>query len=350
MQRSLGLDLLRIFSILGVVAIHSFGSIAGDRGLEGTGSWELATTIDIGFAWVVPVLVAVSGALLLAPRAHADGPGAFYRKRLFRLGWAFVFWQVFYLVVIRIGLSHQSLSPGQIANLAFQGETYTHVYFLWLIVGLYAVAPILFAFIKESPARAPIAAAVIIGITTAVYIGSALLAAIGHLVPLTLNAATQWIPYVGYFLAGWALREVRLHGVALALVTTGTVVALAANVYVYMESPRLPLLAAALPVSYLGPLVVLASLGIFVAVNSFAERIHVSQRTARAIGIVADAVFGVYLVHFALLVLGETLWPQWRGLRTTEWWAAAVTWATVLFVSAALSIGSRRVPYLRRLF
>ena len=75
-RRNYALDILRIVSIVGVVAIHSFGELAGDDDARSQPDWLPAAIIDIAFIWVVPVFVTISGALVLAPRAHAEGARA----------------------------------------------------------------------------------------------------------------------------------------------------------------------------------------------------------------------------------------------------------------------------------
>src|SRR5262245_57812335 len=84
-ERRLGLDLLRVISIAGVVAIHTFGYMVGNDDLRGTPTWWIATAIDLGVVWVVPVFVMISGALVLHPKAHAQGPWVFYKKRFRRI-------------------------------------------------------------------------------------------------------------------------------------------------------------------------------------------------------------------------------------------------------------------------
>lgn len=350
-MRRLGLDVLRIVSILGVISIHCFGGLVNNGAVRGSGSWWLASVLDTGFVWVVPVFVMVSGALVLDPRMHADGPGGFYRKRLLRLGWAFVFWQAFYLIVVYMGLSHAPLSWGGAAALIYAGNTYTHLYFLWLIVGLYAVAPLLFAFLRDGgPRRAPLFALVVIIATTLVYVGASVLTHVGSPTSVRLMALTQWVPYVGYFLAGWALREVCLSGVRLVAASAGTLAALVGAILLHAEPARLPVLQALLPVHYLGPLVVVAAIGVFVVGNSIGARVRPSAATRRAVARVSDSVFGVYLFHFFLLVLAGVAWPSLAQRDTEEWWVAALLAAAIAVVSFGFTMAMRLVPFVRRVF
>ncbi|ERK72518.1 acyltransferase [Leifsonia aquatica] len=350
--RSVGLDVLRTTAILGVVAIHVFGNIVGNPAIRGSGTWWAATVIDVANVWVVPVFVMVSGALVLSPRAHVDGPAAFYRKRLLRLGPAFVFWQVFYFVVVRMLMSHQHFTLVETAGLVFDAKTYTHLYFLWLIVGLYAVAPVLAAFLHGGgPRRAVIFASCTLGLTVVVVGLSGLATMHGDPHPIVLNALTQWVPYVGYFLAGWALRNVTLRAGWTIAAALATVALLAMTIWQYNGVAVPGWLNAVSPPGYYSAIVAAASVGVFVVVNSLCA--HVRTRPVQRRGMLttlSDAAFGVYLVHFFILVLAELVVPGLLPRLQTTLWVAIAVWAGVCVLSFAISIGARRVPVLRRLF
>ena len=166
-QRNHGLDLLRILSISGVVAIHVFGLRVGAEP-KGDRSWWIATALDIGFIWVVPVFIMISGALLLgSSQLHAD-PAGFYRKRGLRIIPALIAWNLIYLVGVRIWMRDEVLSAGRILQLLYDSSVFTQLYFLWIIVGLYAVAPLLAAFLRQGgPNRASVMAGVLVSAVAA---------------------------------------------------------------------------------------------------------------------------------------------------------------------------------------
>lgn len=350
--RSISLDVLRIGAILGVIAIHVFAGIVSNPAIRGSGTWWVAAIIDIGSIWVVPVFVMVSGALLLSPRAHADGPAAFYVKRLLRLGPAFVVWQIFYIVVVRILISHEQLTVVQTIGLVVDGKAYTQLYFLWLIAGLYLIAPVLAAFLGGGgQRRALVFAGSVLLFSVAVVGLSGLSTLFGDPHPIVLNALTQWLPYVGFFLAGWALRTVVLSRgwtVAAALVTAAL---LAEAIWQYGTVSRPSWLQAVSPVGYYGAVVAAAALGVFVVVQSvFSRVVQLRERPARMLAELSDAAFGVFLVHFFFLTLAATLFPALEAARTDSLPVAIALWAGVAALSFAVSLAAHRVPALRRLF
>jgi surface polysaccharide O-acyltransferase-like enzyme len=351
MPRSAALDVLRIVAIFGVVAIHVFGGIVVNPELRTSPTWWAGTVVQLASIWVVPGFVMVSGALLLGARAHQDGPGHFYRKRLLRLGPAFIAWQLFYVFVVRIWMSGQQLSLGGIFQLFADGKTYTHLYFLWLIVGLYAIAPILASFLNQGgQRRAFIFAGSVLLLTFLVYGIAGLSALHGSPRPIVLGALTQWVPYVGYFLAGWALRSRILNTKQAVIVALVTVLAFGEIIVQHVISPHAALLQALAPVGYLGPVVALATIGVFLVVQSVFARIRLSHRSSQAITLMSAATFGTFLIHFFFLILAEQLIPGLVGAISSSFWAAALVWACIVALSFAVSMTALKIPYLRHFF
>ncbi|MFG1652360.1 acyltransferase [Micromonospora sp. NPDC049275] len=347
--RRYGLDVLRLLAICGVVAIHVFGTYVANDDRRGSRNWWLATAVDIGAIWTVPVFVMISGALVLAPRLHQAGPAAFYRRRFARVLPALVAWHLIYLFGVRMLLRGEELTGKGLTLLLIDGKLYTALYFLWLIAGLYLVAPVLAAFLAAGgQRRAYGTAAVALGWTLAAFIVSGIAGLIGVSRPIHLGAWTMWWPYVGYFLAGWALRNTRLRGWQLPVAALVALALLAEAVWRWGAKPDLPVLQALLPVSYVGATVALAAICLFLVALSLGDRWRPSERTGRLIVDLSNASFGVFLVHLLLLALIQAAFPQLpvgESLLTT-----AATFAVVIVGSFAVSLGAARVPYLRAIF
>lgn len=342
------LDLTRVIAVVGVAAIHVFGGMVNNANIRGGTGWWAAVVVDIGFIWVVPVFVMISGALILEPRQYAAGPASFYRRRLVRLAPALVFWSLFYFILIRTGVSQNPITRLDLASFILDGRPYTHLYFLWLIIGLYAVAPVIASFLRDGgQRRALILAGSILGATVITGSSSGLLGALGSPRPLTLMALTQWLPYAGYFVAGWALRDVVLRGWKLAAAVAGTCLVLAVSIIQYGVRPALAYLDAVLPVGYFGPLVAAASVGVFVCANSVFTNWRPGEWGARVLRELSDSAFGVFLVHFAIMVVLGRL-PVFSG-AVSSFTLTLLEWVIILILSFAIVLVMRRVPFVRRL-
>ena len=107
-----------------------------------------------------------------------------------------------------------------LAQLVLTGRLWTALYFLWIVLGLALVTPLLVPWIASATRRAQIAAGLA-------------LAAVPALTVLTVPVRTDvlwkadmswvetpwtwWIPYLGYYVLGFALRDVVLRGWRLLL-------------------------------------------------------------------------------------------------------------------------------------
>lgn len=346
--RNHGLDILRIVSICGVVAIHVFGLRVGAAPKEGQG-WWMAVAIDISFIWVVPVFVMISGALILGSRLVLASPVAFYRKRAARLIPALIFWNAVYLIGVRIWMRHEDLSTSRILQLLYDSSVFTQLYFLWLILGLYAIAPLLASFVADKgSARAILTAASLLAVAVLAFAGSGLMALFGVSRPISLNIFSYWLPYVGYFAAGYALRKIRLRGVALIAVALVTAAVLAFTVWHFGHRGTFTVLDALVPVSYLGAGVAVAALGVFVVGLSVCEFIAVPARLGTALTAVSNASFGVFLVHLLIFELIRLNVPAVLGANSFP--AIAVAYAVTLLASFAVSLIAAKIPLLNRVF
>jgi surface polysaccharide O-acyltransferase-like enzyme len=348
-RRQWELDALRVLAIAGVLAIHIIGQLVSNAHLHGTKRWWAAVTIDLGAVWVVPVFVMISGALVLAPRAHAAGPGAFYRKRFVRILPALVVWHLVYLFGVRVGLRGEKLSLPWVTTMLIDAKVYTALYFLWLIAGLYIVAPVLAAFLRGGGQRRAVGmAAVALSFSVVAFSVAGLATLVGTPRTIYLGALTQWWPYVGYFLAGWALHRVVLSVKGIVAAAGIAVVMLAEIVVQYGHAPHYRTLQLLLPVSYLGLTAAVASICIFLVAVGIGARITPPARVSGALKVLSDASFGVFLVHLAIFEVIRQSVPA--VFQAASIWVLLAAYATVLVTAFAVSIGASKVPYLRTVF
>jgi surface polysaccharide O-acyltransferase-like enzyme len=346
-RRQWELDALRVAAICGVVAIHVFGLMIGSR--SGSRGWWAAVVLDVGSTWVVPVFVMISGALVLAPRAHASGPVAFYRKRFVRILPALIVWHLVYQLVVRQAMRGQDLDLGTaVANL-INAKTYTALYFLWLIAGLYVIAPVLAAFLSGGGRRrAYLLAGGALLWTHVAYAVAALSAALGQPHPLPLDAVNQWWPYVGLFLAGWALRTTVLSPNGIIVAALVGITAITEVVWQFGHPGALGPVAAFVPVTRLGPVVAVAALSFFLVAVGVGARVTPPAWTATVLKRLSDASFGVFLVHLLILEAARLLIPAVAA--ASSFWVLLPTFAATVTLSFAVSLVAARIPYVRAIF
>lgn len=143
-------NLIRTIAILMVILVHaSFFpyKIPGEITSSVIVNWFTANVFGaIGYLGV-PLFVMLSGALLLDP-AKADEPmGVFFKKRFNRIGLPIVFWTVVYFIwsfsVWEKPVTLLNIGQGLISG------SYPILWFLYLLVGLYLITPILRTLVKH---------------------------------------------------------------------------------------------------------------------------------------------------------------------------------------------------------
>lgn len=129
------LDVLRLLATLGVVMIHVTAT-NWDVAPVGSPTWSVFTFYSAAATWPLPVFAMISGALFLGRNRSI---GTLITKYIARMAAAFLFWSALYAAVaavVRGGMSRQDLL------ITFMGGHY-HLWFLFLISGLYLVVPLL---------------------------------------------------------------------------------------------------------------------------------------------------------------------------------------------------------------
>jgi surface polysaccharide O-acyltransferase-like enzyme len=140
----------------------------------------------------------LSGALLLDPQKHTN-PREFWTKRTGRLLPAMIAWPTIYFVW-RALYWHEPLTLEIIAHDMVIGRPYVHLYFLFLIAGLYLITPFL---AKALGALSLPQLRHLILIMAGLAMGANLFDF------LASSAFTIFVPYLTYYLAGWYCARLR---------------------------------------------------------------------------------------------------------------------------------------------
>ncbi|MBK9746196.1 MAG: acyltransferase family protein [Chloroflexi bacterium] len=135
MQRTLWLDRLRLLATFTVVLLHvSAASVMGSRDLQ----WWIGNIADSFTRWAVPTFVMITGALLLRTPLEVS-PTTFYRRRLGRILLPLIFWSVLYTLWSTVRSGAYDWQTLLIRFLT--GNPYFHMWYIFMLVGLYLVAP-----------------------------------------------------------------------------------------------------------------------------------------------------------------------------------------------------------------
>ena len=225
-------DLIRGLAILLIVFIHSMGRLAeaaaGDAfylRLEFAGLQSLVST-------GVHLFILLSGALLLGKEESA---GTFYRKRSRRIFPPFLFWSlvVFALTCVVSGpIPWKTVVPDFLRQFLTRGVHGTY-WFVYMIVGLYLVTPLLRIVCREEKN-----CLLLVGIVAAVYLL--------HLVWPDFLATGRWfslnvgclLDYVaGYSIVRYGREKAWLRPVAWVLLATSLAADVFCRFFIGVELP-----------------------------------------------------------------------------------------------------------------
>lgn len=341
--RVVWLDVLRVTAILAVITIHTVSPLtAGATVPTYSAAWWVGATMNVASLWCVPVFVMISGALLLSGADRTrQAATVFYRRRLHRIGIPLVFWTAVYLA-LRPTLFGEHFTGAQAIHDLAIGHPYLQMYYLFVIAGLYAVTPVLRHVVARcSPQRLMQVAVTVIAFDVVDYTLSSVGGAGGA------NALTEWLPFLGYFLAGaWLMTTPvrasteRRAATAAASSFAATVLlsALFIHIFGWTSVGRYFL-------GYQSPTVAVMSCGVFLWVRARSQQRGWTPR--RAIARVSEATFGVFLIH--PLVLVPLL--QHFGRPSHVMTVALGVPAIVIGVAAVTTVTTLvliRVPVLRR--
>jgi len=343
-EKNIALDIIRIIAVLAVVLLHLSGNFVLSYDLS-TPEFLAANLFD-GLSRIgVPLFLMVSGALMLDERRNVDMK-TILRKNAAGIAVLIVLWSLIYALVNAVLFPlwwGHTPSIGGFLTETIQGSF--HIWYLYMILGLYLATPFLRAFArKDDPGLAR-------GFLILALIAQFLPHALAMLAPVNgvfarLSNLIDSLHlhffggYAAYYLLGWYIVHV---GVAKK----------ARRMAVYI----LGALGAAFIVGYtqltgdfnnayseLGLPVFLYAGAVFLLLSGLKPRL--SDKAQARIGLLSRMTFGVYLIHpLAQRVLREIL-PYGGRLPALH---ILLVFAIVTAVSLACCWIASKIPVIRKL-
>lgn len=225
---SFSVNLIRTVAIVLIILLHA-ASFPPDIPAEITPQviygWFTADIYSALGHIGVPLFVMLSGFLLL-DQSKVDEPlGTFFKKRFSRIGLPFIFWSIIYFFW-NIHLRGASLTFDGAVEAAVSGA-YVHLWFLYLLVGLYLVTPLLRVFVKFLDWKR------FKYLVTLWFVGTVTVPVINVFGGFDFNPAifvfTGWM---GYYLLGVFLQKIKVRNWILLFTTVLGIVGAVLGAYV----------------------------------------------------------------------------------------------------------------------
>lgn len=290
------LDLLRAVSALAVIVIHV--SANNWYGYIGSYNWIVFTIYEGITRAAVPVFFMISGSLLLSKRYSFKKLCLKIIKLLiFLFVWAYIY------KVIQAPSEYGSIFG--IMNSIYEtiyGNSYVHLWFIYSIIALYFISPILSLFVHNNSSKKifyTIIAIFILDNLVAIYI------CLFNPPFITENILkyiyTYSIGYIGYFLLGYYLRITEFtNQVQNKIYILGTLAALLVICFVIYDCIASQTLSVRYW-SYTTPFMAVYSCAWFIYAKNICNKINTDLM--RIISSIANFSLGIYGVHFLFIII-----------------------------------------------
>ena len=326
---------MRVIAVLAVIMLHSAAHGVTQYGRLASGSWWTANWLDSACRWCVPVFIMLSGALILDP-SREESLAVFYQKRFLRVFVPLLFGSTFYFIWSAT-FRGEAITFEYVRRQLLAGMTDYHLYFLFLILGLYLVAPILKIYVKYGKSGEQWTIA---GLLFALNAASLLAGNQGF------NAFSMYFPYLSYFWMGYLLRNRSLGAIGLfitfAVFFSSVAMTALGTGWLYAHYDPNPLIL----YDHLSPTVIAETLSAFLLIRSFFSA-KVGALFVQPMQVLGPATLGIYLIHVAVLdVLRGWTSPFYaHEVLQTVLLEVAITFT----LSAAITLILRRIQSLRYL-
>jgi len=336
-------DLLRALAIFAVLILHNSADPAGQYGKIPNSDWLPAAFYNGLTRFCVPMFVLLSGALLLNPGKDVSIKELF-SKRLPRLVIPLVVWSIIYEAFqFYTDAGYGKFNLIAALKTFYQGPLVFHLWFLYMMTGIYLIYPILNAFIRsatKSQLQYFIAVWFIVNCVCGV-----ISTAFGLNIGVELYSFTG---YVGYFVLGYYLNSQNFTMQQLPLIYAACLAAFITSIcgIILLQTGHYKGFNDLIESDFT-PDIPFALAGLFLLIKNHAF----TENTTWFKGIatqVSKASYGIYIVHVLFVrLLFDKLYLNIGFKNLSLLWVIPIKAIVVLILSYGLTKLIRMVPGLR---
>ncbi len=335
-------DWLRILATLAVVTIHcSVNDSLEFNSLE-------SKIVDVYYyisQWAVPVFVMISGALFLGKDISLS---KLYKHSILRIVTAFGFWSVVY-ALWRYFITHEKHSVREVVLAIIRGNY--HMWFLFIIAGLYLVVPILNAIVanKKTAYYFVVLSFLfsfllpqVVEVIGYKYAGPYLL--LGELLSnLRLDIV---LGYSGYFILGYLIKEMYIDRKLEICIYILGLIGFAVTVFVtsWLKNNNIS------PFAFTDEMSVniwLMSISVFVFAKQHLNKPFKNEKANNRLSYLSKCTFGVYLVHPMIIDCLNRLF-SYAELSFNPIVSVPVTILLVFVCSMGVSVIFNKIPCVKK--
>lgn len=332
LSHMLWLNDMRIMAAIAIIIVHvsqPFADLMKEKDFIEWWTPNLYLSINM---WGVPVFVMISGALLLTCEREYASFSSFYKKRLNRLFLPVLFWTIIYLIVQYFKSKSLGITFGfhELQQMLLQGRPYYHMWYLYMVPGLYLVTPYIRKIIKYLSRKKLIVLAFILMILSMI--------ATHYTDPHSQPVFIMMFPfYLGYFLTGYLIStsEIKIPVKYLIILLSILAISITLGEYNFPDHFK----------SNFSITMIFMAITLMFIVKKIHNKIPINSNIRNKL---ATFSLGAYLIHPAVLIVIRKM--HYFGLNTEDNLWILIPFIT--FVTTAISVMIAymfsKIPFLKR--
>lgn len=284
-------DILKIFASFSVVFLHVAAGGWGVAGIE-TYEWKVFNIYDSMLRFGVPVFVMASGMFLLRTEKNLSIVDI-YKKYIPRIVICFLSWSFLYAIY-----------PVASGKIQFEQERFLrefvfghyHMWYLYMIVGLYIITPILRKIVQDKKSTEYFIILSVVFAFLLPFVSKVFLLKDFEMFVRKFEVSLV-LGYSGYYVLGYYIDNYEIKIMTRKIIymagILGVVATAALTSIISLKTGK----ADSMFYSYLFPNVLICSIAVFVFFRYYVSKIKFSTKSLKAAGVLSAFSFRIYLIH-----------------------------------------------------
>ncbi|MGL4346068.1 MAG: acyltransferase [Cellulosilyticaceae bacterium] len=308
------LDVLRVVSIIGVIAIHTAATELMDFSTFGDSSWWYANVLNAFVRFAVPVFFMLSGVLILSSPKTAN-ISSFLTSRVLKIGIPFLIWSVIYSFIKETYILGHSITLISFLKTIFinllTDQSYYHLWFIYDIFIMYLISPLLKKLVDHCSDQEMTYWLGLWFIATTVYLSiQQFTSIIGGSDAIYIHILN--IPFVfglsGYYILGYYLNTKQFSKKFKTILYSLGLLSIGVTIFgTYIISSSQNALNETLYANLSLP-TFLTALALFIWAKDVDWNNRLTDSFQNLLSLISDASLGIYLIHIVVIIkLSSTL-------------------------------------------
>jgi len=300
-NRVVYLDFLRIIATIAVILLHTAASQWSKISVDSY-NWQVFNIYDSFVRWCVPMFLMISGVFFL-DNTKSISRKDIYHKYIKRIVLALIFWGLLYGFIslfARSFIKNVTIVPFDILKIFAKiiiGPPWYHLWFLYLIIGIYMLTPLFRIFISGSK-KEDIEYLLILFLLLGLLLPT-INKILENLNPkININfSVLELTGYAGYFFAGYYFNRygitkkykyiIYLLGFLSVIIT----IIITAKWSLWTNTPQ------GFLYGYLLPTTMFETYAVFLLLKDIVNSVSHSERFEKYVVYLSSCSFGIYLIH-----------------------------------------------------